>query len=162
MQTALLRLLECKTDFESDEHIRRWLIRVTVNEARKVLRTPWRKRVLPLEEARDAPVFDAPEERELFSAVMALPRSYRMAVYLFYYENLSTEEIAAAMSAKTGHCAQLADARPAEAPPAADRRTRNSIRGGMKQWTAKYFRIPFRSFTLPKNGSRRFYPCLKQ
>ncbi|HIX31990.1 MAG TPA: sigma-70 family RNA polymerase sigma factor [Firmicutes bacterium] len=100
MQTALLRLLECKTDFESDEHIRRWLIRVTVNEARKVLRTPWRKRVLPLEEARDAPVFDAPEERELFSAVMALPRSYRMAVYLFYYENLSTEEIAAAMSAK--------------------------------------------------------------
>ena len=100
MQTALLRLLECKTDFESYEHIRRWLIRVTVNEARKVLRTPWRKRVLPLEEARDAPVFDAPEERELFSAVMALPRSYRMAVYLFYYENLSTEEIAAAMSAK--------------------------------------------------------------
>ena len=100
MQTALLRLLECKTDFESDEHIRRWLIRVTVNEARKVLRTPWRKRVLPLEEARDAPVFDVPEQRELFSAVMALPRNYRMAVYLFYYENLSTEEIAAAMSAK--------------------------------------------------------------
>ena len=100
MQTALLRLLEYKSDFESDEHVRRWLIRVTVNEARKVLRTPWRKRVLPLEEARDAPVFDAPEERELFSAVMALPRSYRMAVYLFYYENLSTEEITAAMSAK--------------------------------------------------------------
>ena len=100
MQTALLRLLEYKSDFESDEHVRRWLIRVTVNEARKVLRTPWRKRVLPLEEARDAPVFDVPEQRELFSAVMALPRSYRMAVYLFYYENLSTEEIAAAMSAK--------------------------------------------------------------
>ena len=45
-------------------------------------------------------MFDNSAQSELFAAVMALPRNYRMAVYLFYYEELSTEEIAKARSAK--------------------------------------------------------------
>ncbi len=99
MQTVLLKLFETATVFESQEHIRAWLIRVTVNESRKILRTPWRHRVLPLEEGQDLPVFDNRAQSDLFSSVMALPRNYRMAIYLFYYEELSTAEIAQAMSA---------------------------------------------------------------
>lgn len=100
VQTVLLKLFERSASFESPQHIRNWLLHVTVNECRKVLRTPWRKRILPLEENRDEPVFDNSAQSELFAAVMALPRNYRMAVYLFYYEDLSTEEIAKTLSAK--------------------------------------------------------------
>lgn len=100
MQTVLLKLFETDTHFESSEHMRAWLIHVTVNESRKLLRTSWRKRVLPLEEWRDEPVFDKRAQSELFAAVMALPRNYRITVYLFYYEDLTTEEIAKALSAK--------------------------------------------------------------
>ena len=100
LQTVLLRLFEHDTEFESDEHAKAWLIRVTVNESRKLLRTPWRKRTLPLEEWRDEPVFDKPERSELFHAVMALPRKERIVVYLFYYEELPTAEIAGIMGAK--------------------------------------------------------------
>ena len=32
MQTVLLRLYECKKDFESEEHMKHWLLRVAVNE----------------------------------------------------------------------------------------------------------------------------------
>lgn len=100
MQTVLLKLFETNTAFESSAHIRAWLIRVTVNESRKLLRMPWRKRVLPLQEWRDEPVFDSPAQSDLFASVMALPRKYRMTVYLFYYEEMTTEEIAAALNAK--------------------------------------------------------------
>ncbi len=100
MQTVLLKLFQREEPFASRDHIRAWLIHVTVNESRKVLRTVWRRRVLPLEEWRDAPVFEHPEQSELFAAVMALPRKYRIAVYLFYYEDLTTAEIAGVLSVK--------------------------------------------------------------
>lgn len=100
MQTVLLKLFQSDTDFESGDHVRNWLIHVAVNECRKLLRTPWRSRMLPLEEWRDAPAFDSSAQSELFAAVMALPRNYRLAIYLFYYEDLTTEEISKVLSAK--------------------------------------------------------------
>lgn len=100
MQIVLLKLFQSDTNFESGEHVRNWLIHVTVNECRKLLRTPWRSRILSLEEWRDTPVFDNSAQSELFSAVMALPRNYRLAIYLFYYEDLTTEEISKVLSAK--------------------------------------------------------------
>ena len=34
MQTVMLRLLESGRDFESEEHLKHWLLRVAVNESR--------------------------------------------------------------------------------------------------------------------------------
>ena len=70
------------------------LIRVTLNVCRDTLKSPWRKRRVPLDTVPDQPVFDAPEQGELYQAVMALPEKYRVTLYLFYYEELSTKEIA--------------------------------------------------------------------
>lgn len=95
VQEVFLRLYTAEKPFESGEHLRRWLIRVTVNVCRDVLKSPWRKRRVPLEAVPDQPVFDKPEERELYQAVMALPEKYRTVLDLFYYEELSTKEIGA-------------------------------------------------------------------
>lgn len=99
-QTALLRLLQTEKDFASDEHVKRWLIRVTVNECRKLLRSPWRRRIQPLEEQADAPIFPDEEHQELFEAVMALPAKYRVIIYLYYYEDYSVEEMSQALGRK--------------------------------------------------------------
>lgn len=99
MQTALLRLYECQKPFQSEDHIRHWLIRVAVNESRKLLRSFWRRNRLPLDEQTDQPVFDRPEQSQLFQAVMALPEKYRLSVYLYYYEDYSVREIAEALHA---------------------------------------------------------------
>lgn len=48
-QEVLIKLYREKRDFESMEHVKRWLIRVTVNQSRKLFRSPWR-RVEPLED----------------------------------------------------------------------------------------------------------------
>lgn len=93
VQDTLLRLLERKEPFESDAHAKYWLIRVALNLCKNVFRAPWRKH-LPLEELSETPVFDTPAQSELYSQVMALPEKYRTVLYLFYYEDYSTKEIA--------------------------------------------------------------------
>lgn len=100
VQTALLRLYEHRDTFESEEHLKHWLLRVAVNESRKLLRTFWRRRVVALDEEWDAPAPDDGGRRELLSAVMALDPKYRVAVYLYYYEGYSVKETAALMRAK--------------------------------------------------------------
>ena len=99
MQETLLKLYLARKPFQSPEHERHWVVRVAVNECRHLLRTPWRRRTGPLEEAADTPVWDTPAQSELFRQVMALPPKYRAAVYLYYYEGCSVQETAAAMGA---------------------------------------------------------------
>ncbi len=94
VQEVFLRLFRYGGDFESGEHLRRWLLRVTVNVCRDALKSPWRKRRVDLEEVPEPPVFDQPEDGELYRAVLALSEKYRTVLDLFYYEELSVKEIA--------------------------------------------------------------------
>ena len=98
-QTVLLRLYEHKKEFESEEHMNHWLLRVAVNESRKLLRSFWRRTSVPLEEWRETAAPEDPAKAEVLEAVMALEPKYRLAVYLYYYEGLSVAEAAAAMRA---------------------------------------------------------------
>lgn len=100
MQTVMLKLLEHPQEFESEDHLKHWLLRVAVNESRKVLRSFWRRTSVPLEEWRDGPAPEDPERRELLRAVMGLEAKYRLTIYLYYYEGCSVAETAAALGAK--------------------------------------------------------------
>ena len=90
-QSVFFALLREKKPFETEAHIKHWLIRVAMNECKKKLRSPWRA-VVPLEDCQIA--FPTQEHSELYDAVMDLPVKYRMPLYLHYYEGYSTEEIA--------------------------------------------------------------------
>lgn len=91
-QTVLLRLYQHKGGFESEEHRKHWIFRVAVNESRKILRSPWRRKMVPLED------WDGPAEEafggEVLETVMALEAKYRLPVYLYYYEGFPVKEIA--------------------------------------------------------------------
>ncbi len=91
MQETLLKLYREDKPFDSEDHRRFWLIRVAVNESRKVTR--WYRRVVPLDELPEAAALDRPEQSELFRAVMDLPAKYRLPVYLYYYEGYSVREV---------------------------------------------------------------------
>ena len=92
VQNTILRLWRTDTDFAGEEHLRRWLARVAVNESRRIAAHPWRRRAVSLEEARE-PVFQDRERRELYEAVMGLPAKYRVPLYLYYYEGYAVAEI---------------------------------------------------------------------
>lgn len=94
-QNTMLRLCRSKVTFQTEEHARRWLIRVAVNESKRLLTAPWRSRTFSLEELAASLPAQPQEEREVLSAVLALPRKYRLPLYLYYYEGYSVSEIAA-------------------------------------------------------------------
>lgn len=91
-QNVLIKLYHADKEFESDAHVKHWLIRVTINECKKALLSPWRQSE-PIGDYAASLTFATPEHSELFYAVMDLPKKYRVAIFLYYYEDYSTEEI---------------------------------------------------------------------
>ncbi len=87
-QTVFLKLLEQRELTAGKE--KAWLMQVTANECRSLLRSAWWKRTAPLEEGTLAPAVQADETVAL---VMALPPKYRVVLYLRYYEGYTTAEI---------------------------------------------------------------------
>lgn len=95
LQDVLLERCRTETQFASDEHERRWLLRVAVNKSHDAVRRRRWNRLRPLDEAAE---MYAPEDvrlRALYDAVCALPPNQRVAVDLYYYEGYATAEIAA-------------------------------------------------------------------
>ena len=78
--------------FPDDNQLRHWLVRVTVNACKDALRSPWRRRMVPLDDYRE-PVFNTPEHQNLYAEVMALPAKYRLPLYLYYYEGYTAAEV---------------------------------------------------------------------
>ena len=89
-QTVFLKYVLRSHPFESEEHEKAWLIRVTINACRDLLRDFFRARTVPLEEAISV---KDPETREVLGAVLALPAKYRDVAYLHYYEGYTAPEI---------------------------------------------------------------------
>ena len=92
-QEVFMKLYSVNTEFESEEHIRNWLIRVTINQCRKQFRSPWR-RLENIDDYAAALSFEDDNDRELFRAVMGLEQKYRSVIFLYYYIGYSTAEIA--------------------------------------------------------------------
>ena len=90
-QDVFLRYVRTDTDFRSEEHIKAWLLRVTVNRCRKLWNSAWFRKTVPMEETPDA---ETPEETGVAEAVATLPEKYRAVVHLFYFEDLPVREIA--------------------------------------------------------------------
>ena len=92
-QNVFLALLTEKKEFQNDEHIKNWLIRVTVNHCKNLFRAPWRKNE-NLEDYANTLVFEEESSRDLFCTVMGLDKKYRVTLLLYYYEGYSIREIA--------------------------------------------------------------------
>lgn len=93
-QEVFLRLLRDTTDFRDDEHLKAWLLRVTVNCCNDLCRSAWFRRTAPLEAAPDAAAPAQDGNDELWQAVRTLPDDLRIVVWLHYVEGYGTDEIA--------------------------------------------------------------------
>ena len=99
-QEVLLRLYRTDREFENEEHVRNWLMKVTVNECRKIWRRPFRTHE-NIEDYVETLVFEDANYRDLFEAVLHLDKVKRLTVVLYYIEGYSLKEIAEILKGNT-------------------------------------------------------------
>lgn len=98
-QEVFLKLLQCKNKFESEEHLKAWILRVTINLTKDLFMSSWFRKTEGLDENISVHI---EEKSELFYALMELPKKYRTAIHLHYYEGYSVKEIAQIIKASEG------------------------------------------------------------
>ena len=95
VQEVFEKLLACKKEFRDDEHLKAWLIRVTINLCKNL----WRRGSHETCELdHDLPA-RAEDDGSVLESVKALPDKYRNAIYLHYYEGYTAAEIGSIMGA---------------------------------------------------------------
>lgn len=95
LQEVFVRYIRSGALFDSEEHRKAWLIRTTINCAKSLAVSAWKNKIVTLEDCIADTV--SPEQGEVYYAVLSLPPKYRTVVHLFYYEEMSTKEIASVM-----------------------------------------------------------------
>ncbi len=93
VQEAFIKLITKAPEFENDEHQKAWLLRVTVNISKNMLKAARRKN-LPLTE--EIPYKEKSDD--VLPYVLSLDEKYRIVIHLYYYENYSIKEIAEILS----------------------------------------------------------------
>lgn len=91
VQDVFLKYIKSDKVFSDEEHIKAWLITVTINCTKSLFSDSWFRKNVPLTEDI---VFETPERGDVYLAVAKLPAKYRTVIHLFYYEDLSVKQIA--------------------------------------------------------------------
>ena len=98
VQEAFLKAYRGYSQFRGDCSEKTWLTRIAVNTCRDFQRGGWFKhtdrRITPEMLPVAADTQPDAEDLDLSMAVMKLPRKMREAIILYYYQDMSTEEIA--------------------------------------------------------------------
>ena len=95
VQDVFIRLLRHrKKSFTDREHLKAWLLRVTVNRCRDYRRFVLHRKETLLQEV---PESEAPQANHLYEEIAELSKDDRTIVYLHYYEGYSIKEIAKIM-----------------------------------------------------------------
>lgn len=93
-QDALLKRLGCCAEFESLEHERAWLIRVTINISKNLHRSLWFRRTVGLNDIPELSIAFGPDAGGILNEIQHLPVRYREVLVLYYYIGYNTIEIA--------------------------------------------------------------------
>ena len=93
-QNIFLKLLTGGQTFDSPAHEKAWIIRVTINACKDLLKSFFRKHTVSLDTYVEQEGVMDEAQSEVLEAVLALPEKYRRVVYLYYYEGYPAAEIA--------------------------------------------------------------------
>ncbi len=102
VQDTFLQYYSTNKQFNDEEHIKAWLLRVAINKAKDVTRRFRWKSTVSLEDLNEDIPFEDPEVETFFDEVMKLPEKYRVAIHLFYYEDMAVRDIADCLQISEG------------------------------------------------------------
>lgn len=96
-QTVFFKYATSDIRFDDDHHLKSWLIKITVNQCKDVLKSFFRSRRVSMDDVVEPSVNDPKDYGFLYNALKQLPSHYRMVLYLEYYEGYNAGEIGTIM-----------------------------------------------------------------
>lgn len=100
-QEVFVKYIDKHPVFENMEHEKAWFLRVTINLAKNLWKSTWKQKVTSLLDfEKEEPTAEPTQEDGIIEIVKTLPKKYRIVIHLFYYEDLSMEEIAKVLQLK--------------------------------------------------------------
>lgn len=92
IQETMIKYLQKAPKFENAEHEKAWLIKVSTNHCKDVLRFRRKHQMVDIEQVKEFVKDES--DREIIDALMTLPEKYKVVLLLHYVEGYSTKEIA--------------------------------------------------------------------
>lgn len=100
-QEIFLKYLDLLPNFDSLDHEKAWFIVITKNKAKDNLKSIWRSKRVDLEEVLyDIDTSSVESEDNLLEKILNLPRKYKLAIYMYYYEGYSVKEMSELLEVK--------------------------------------------------------------
>ncbi len=94
-QNVFLKYLKSSVHFENEEHKKAFIIRVTINECKDLIKSFFRKNIVSIDNIIE-PISKPEIDKNYYirQAVFNLPNKYKTVIYLYYFEGYSAVEIA--------------------------------------------------------------------
>lgn len=92
-QTVFMKYVLSPVVFETPEHEKAWIIRVTINACKDLLKSFFHSRTVSIDEALQLAAPISEDYQDVLQAVLSLPTKYRQVVYLHYYEGYTAPQI---------------------------------------------------------------------
>lgn len=92
-QTVFLKYALSSIEFENKEHEKAWLIRVSINACKDLLKSFFRRNTVSIHQLIEQPAPQDQDYTDVLEAVLSLPKKYKDVVYLYYYEGYTAPQI---------------------------------------------------------------------
>lgn len=96
-QNVFLQLWQTTKSFDSELHLKNWLMRVTINQCKNFFRAPWRAHD-NIDDYANTLGFEDQKSSDLFYLVMGMDKKYRTVLMLYYYEGYAIKEISSILA----------------------------------------------------------------
>ena len=107
VQNTFIKCYKNLESFRFDAQIKTWLYRITINECKDYLKS-WHYKMVQVKSfinettksiipSTEKTVIENYNKEEIKNKIFSLPKVYREVVYLYYYDSLTSEEIASVL-----------------------------------------------------------------
>ena len=94
VQNVVVKLFRHQELFDKDLiEIKKWLVRVTINECKTLLLSSWKRKIVSKSEEPEKFSAILNDDNHVLSEIFELPKKYRVVIYLYYYEEYKVKEI---------------------------------------------------------------------
>lgn len=100
IQETILKAYKGINKLKNDQYFKTWIIKILINECRDLLRK--RRKFILLNEVKEAGYTDTYENSEVLNAINTLEEEFRVVTVLFYYEDMSIQQIASLVNIPEG------------------------------------------------------------